>query len=152
MGAVCFHVAAWVWVVVEVAGLAGVVFVFVVGVVVWGVVGFVVVVGFGFWVMVWVMVATEGGRMTTSDQLLTALVSDSGQHLSPEEVTDWAVRYEAETGDASLRGVTVEELLLLLLPIPHQRPRSRLGSGSGPRLRSGSWSRSWSQSRSGSVE
>ena len=114
---------------------------------------FVVEVGVGVGVVVAVVVAVavavEGGLMTLSDQLLTALVSTatSGSSLSPEEVTDWVVRYKAETGDTSLRGVAAEELMLLLLPIPHQRPGSRLGSSSMSRSLSGSWS--WSRSGSG---
>ena len=54
--------------------------------------------------------------MTTLDQLLAALVSTSGHRLSQEEVANLVVRYEAETGDVNMRGVTAEELLLLLMP------------------------------------
>jgi len=107
----------------------------------------------------------KGGQMTLSDQLISAIASGPG--LSPEEVADWVVRYEAETGDTSLRGVTTEELMLLLLPHPgscsrscsrsvstsrsgsrpSSRPSSRSWSGSGSG--SGSWSGSWSASWSG---
>ena len=90
--------------------------------------------------------------MTLSDQLLTALVSTFGSGLSQEEVANLVVRYEAETGDTSLCGVTPDELMLLLLLLPHQRPGSRLGSSSMSGSWSGSWSwsgsRSWSRSRS----
>jgi hypothetical protein len=78
-------------------------------------------------------------QVTLSDQLLAALASGPG--LSPEEVADWTVRYEAETGDVSLRGVTAEELLVLLFGSRSGSQSwswSRSGSGSGSRSRSGS--------------